>query len=49
MVIAHRLSTVVGADCICVLDKGRIAESGTFRELMDKQGLFAELARRQLA
>jgi NHLM bacteriocin system ABC transporter ATP-binding protein len=49
VVIAHRLSTVVGADRIYVLDKGRLVESGTFRELMSRQGLFAELARRQMA
>ncbi len=49
VVIAHRLSTVMGADRIYVLDKGGIVESGTFRELMDRQGLFAELARRQMA
>ncbi|MCB9452142.1 MAG: NHLP bacteriocin export ABC transporter permease/ATPase subunit [Anaerolineaceae bacterium] len=48
VVIAHRLSTVVGADRIIVLDKGRIAQEGTYDELMRQQdGLFADLVRRQ--
>lgn len=49
VVIAHRLSTVVNADRIYVLRDGRLVESGTYRELMQRRGLFAELARRQLA
>ena len=42
-IIAHRLSTVAGADQILVLDGGRIVERGNFRELVAKQGLFARL------
>jgi glucan exporter ATP-binding protein len=42
-IIAHRLSTVAGADQILVLDGGRIVERGTFRELVAKKGLFARL------
>ena len=42
-VIAHRLSTVADADQILVLDRGRIVERGTFRELADGTGLFARL------
>ncbi len=49
IVIAHRLSTVIGADRIIVLDRGRIVETGTYDELMAiKGGLFADLAQRQL-
>ena len=46
--IAHRLSTVMRADRIVVLDAGRIVEAGTYAELMAKDGRFAELARRQI-
>ncbi|HET9336633.1 MAG TPA: ABC transporter ATP-binding protein/permease, partial [Sphingomicrobium sp.] len=43
IVIAHRLSTVVGADQIVVLDAGRVAERGTHAELLAKGGLYADL------
>jgi ATP-binding cassette subfamily B protein len=46
-VIAHRLSTVRNANRILVLDHGRIIESGSFDELVQKGGRFAELARAQ--
>ncbi|MYN04197.1 NHLP bacteriocin export ABC transporter permease/ATPase subunit [Pseudoduganella sp. DS3] len=49
VVIAHRLSTIMNADCIYVLDKGKLVQSGTYQELMAQDGLFAELAKRQLA
>jgi NHLM bacteriocin system ABC transporter ATP-binding protein len=48
IVIAHRLSTVQSADRIVVLAGGRIAQSGTFAELMAQPGLFADFAERQL-
>ena len=48
IVIAHRLSTVKNADKICVLDKGKIIESGTYDELMEKNGVFTSLAKRQI-
>ncbi|WP_251858571.1 ABC transporter ATP-binding protein [Herbiconiux sp. L3-i23] len=45
--IAHRLSTVVDADVIHVVDKGRIVESGTHAELLERGGAYFELAVRQ--
>ncbi|GAB2854211.1 ABC transporter ATP-binding protein [Microbacterium insulae] len=47
--IAHRLSTVIAADVIHVIEAGRIVESGTHAELIDRGGLYAELAAQQLA
>jgi ATP-binding cassette subfamily B protein len=47
--IAHRLSTVIGADVIHVIDAGRIVESGTHSSLLAAGGLYAELAAEQLA
>ena len=46
-VIAHRLATVRDADRILVFDRGRIVEAGTFEELIQLGGRFAELARAQ--
>ena len=43
VMIAHRLSTVVGADKIVVLDRGRVAESGTHEALLAKGGLYAKM------
>ena len=47
IVIAHRLSTIKQCDRIIVLDKGKIIEDGTFDELIEKGGFFAELVARQ--
>jgi ATP-binding cassette, subfamily B, bacterial len=47
--IAHRLSTVINADVIHVVDAGRIVESGTHASLIEAGGLYAELAAQQLA
>ena len=41
--IAHRLSTVVNADKIIVLDRGSVAEEGTHDELIEKGGLYARM------
>jgi NHLM bacteriocin system ABC transporter ATP-binding protein len=49
IVIAHRLSTIANADLIYVIDAGHLVEHGTYDELMKLDGVFAELARRQLA
>ena len=45
IMIAHRLTTVTGADTICVIQDGRIVESGSSRELMKRDGLFARMWR----
>ena len=43
IMIAHRLSTVENADCIYVISDGQVAESGSFGELIEKDGLFAKM------
>ena len=47
IVIAHRLSTIKNCDRILVMDKGAIVEEGTYEELIDRGGHFAELVARQ--
>ncbi len=43
IMIAHRLSSITNADCIYVLKDGEIAESGTHRELIEKNGIFSRM------
>src|SRR3546814_47943 len=47
LVIAHRLSTVMSADIIYVLDRGQVVERGTHGQLLAKGGLYARLCRMQ--
>jgi len=47
IVIAHRLSTIIHADRIYVMKDGKVIETGTYDELMQLNGYFAELAKRQ--
>lgn len=49
IVVAHRLSTIVGADMILVMDNGKIIERGTHVELLERGGAYAELYRAQFA
>ena len=49
IVVAHRLSTIKNCDRIIVLDQGKIAEEGNYDQLMEKRGLFYQLAIRQIA
>jgi ATP-binding cassette subfamily C protein CydCD len=47
LILAHRLSSVIGADRILVLDKGRIVERGTHATLLAEKGLYAKLYEEQ--
>jgi ATP-binding cassette subfamily B protein len=48
IVIAHRVSTVMDADCIAVLDEGHVVELGDHAALLARDGLYADLYRQQL-
>ena len=49
LVIAHRLSTIVNSDRICVIEDGKILESGTHGELVERDGMYARLYAMQFA
>jgi ATP-binding cassette subfamily C protein CydCD len=49
LVIAHRLSTVMNADLIIVMERGKVVESGTHSELLARGGLYAQLVSHQLS
>ena len=49
IVIAHRLSTLQQADRIYVMQAGKVVQSGSFNELMEEEGVFKELVKRQVA
>ncbi len=49
VLVAHRLSTIVHSDTIFVLEKGKVAESGSHQQLLDQHGLYAALWRQQIA
>ena len=48
LLVSHRISTVKGADQICVLDEGQIVERGTHDHLIKQEGLYASLYEKQL-
>jgi len=48
IIVAHRISTVKDADEILVLDEGRVSERGSHRELLERNGTYAQMYRRQL-
>jgi len=49
VIVAHRLSTISGADTICVVNQGTIAEQGSHTELLAMGGIYKQLVSRQLA
>ena len=48
LVIAHRLSTVKSADTVAVISEGQIVERGTHDELLERDGIYTALVKRQL-
>jgi subfamily B ATP-binding cassette protein MsbA len=49
LVIAHRLSTIENADRILVMDKGKIVESGTHKELLAAKGYYTKLYQKEFS
>mmetsp|Transcript_2129 Transcript_2129/g.3141 ORF Transcript_2129/g.3141 Transcript_2129/m.3141 type:complete len:954 (+) Transcript_2129:131-2992(+) len=48
VLVAHRLSTVINADSICVIDKGTVLEQGNHEELLSKGGIYASMVEKQM-
>jgi len=48
LIIAHRLSTIQNADRILVFDQGKLVEQGKYTELLNQNGTFADLIKRQM-
>ena len=48
-IVAHRLSTILDADLILVMNKGAVVEQGTHAQLMEKQGFYCHLYNSQFA
>jgi ABC-type multidrug transport system ATPase subunit len=48
VLVAHRLSTVVNADSICVVDKGTVLEQGNHEELLARGGIYASMVEKQI-
>ena len=48
LTIAHRVATILNYDTIVVMDKGRIVESGAPNELIEKNGIFAQMLKKNL-
>lgn len=49
IIVAHRLSTIINCDRILVVKDGEIAEEGSHKELLQKNGIYAHLVERQLS
>lgn len=49
LLVAHRLSTVINADLICVIEKGEVVEQGTHHELLQRRGIYAKLVEKQVS
>ena len=49
ILIAHRVTTLMHADCIMVMDKGRVVEMGSHKELMEKQGVYKTIYDMQMS
>ena len=48
VLVAHRLSTVINADKIAVIDSGKVVEVGNHQQLLEKEGVYSKLVKRQI-